>query len=94
MSRFEMDNDIAKAKTLNKDFYTNGDLFYIVKEKLFAASWQFIGNTDLVKEAGSVYPFALLEDYLDEPLVLTRDTSGNIHLSFNVCTHRGNIISD
>jgi len=89
-----MDDDIAKARTLNKDFYTNRDLFELTKEKLFANSWQFIGNTDLVKEPGSVYPFTLLENHLDEPLVITRDKFNKIHLLSNVCTHRGNIIAD
>jgi len=94
MFRFHIDDDIAKAKTLNKDFYTNRELFDVTKEKLFAASWQFIGNTDLVKEPGSVYPFTLLENYLDEPLMLTKDKAHAIHLLSNVCTHRGNIIAD
>jgi choline monooxygenase len=85
---FFIDEDIARAKTIDKKFYTDAELFELTKEKLFASSWQFIGNTDLVKDNGDAYPFILLENYIDEPLVLTRDKKGEIHLLSNVCTHR------
>ena len=94
MRNFYVDNDIANAKTLNKEFYTSPGLFEELKEKLFASSWQFIGDADLVKEKSTVYPLTLLENYIDEPLVLTKDKTGNVHLLSNVCTHRGNIIAD
>lgn len=93
MPRFYVDLDIARAKTLNKEFYTNKDLFETTKEKLFASSWQFIGSTDLIKQAGAIHPFTLLENYLNEPLVLTKDKTDSVHLLSNVCTHRGNIIA-
>jgi choline monooxygenase len=94
MPQFYIDPNIAKAKTLDTSFYTDAQLFFAVKEKLFASSWQFIGNTELVKEPGDVYPFTLLENYLDEPLMLTKDKNNAVHLLSNVCTHRGNIIAD
>jgi phenylpropionate dioxygenase-like ring-hydroxylating dioxygenase large terminal subunit len=94
MPRFYIDPNIARATTLDTSFYTDPELFLTVKEKLFASSWQFIGNTELVNEPGSVYPCTLLENYLDEPLVLTRDKNNTVHLLSNVCTHRGNIIAD
>jgi choline monooxygenase len=94
MQDFFVDENIAKAKTLDTSFYTDPVLFETMKEKLFASSWQFIGDTGFVKEGGDVYPFTLLENYLNEPLMLTRDKENAIHLLSNVCTHRGNIIAD
>jgi len=94
MSNFFVDPDIAKAKTIDADFYTSPDVFEACKEKIFAATWQFIGDSDLVKENGDTYPFTLLENYLDEPLLLTRDKAGQINLLSNVCTHRGNLVVD
>jgi choline monooxygenase len=94
MPHFYIDPDIASAKTLSTDFYTNPALLGLTGEKLFASSWQFIGSTDLVKETGDVHPFTLLDHFLHEPLVLTRDKANDIHLLSNVCTHRGNIITD
>jgi len=64
-------------------------MFDLMRERVFARSWQFIGDTDCVKVPGTVYPFTLLEGFLDEPMVLTRDRDDKIHLLSNVCTHRG-----
>lgn len=92
MPRYFIDPDIAKASTLPSDFYTDAQLFELSKEKLFAPSWQFIGDTDQVPGAGDCHPLTLLESYLDEPLVLVRDQSQELRLLSNVCTHRGNLV--
>lgn len=92
MARFFVDPDIAKAKTLHTDFYTDPAIFELSKEKIFAPSWQWLGDAGEVANPGQCRPFLLLEDFLDEPLVLTRDKTGNIHCLSNVCTHRGTIV--
>ncbi|MEO6631211.1 MAG: aromatic ring-hydroxylating dioxygenase subunit alpha [Mucilaginibacter sp.] len=94
MTKYFVDPDIAKAKTLHADFYTDADVFEQCKEKIFAPSWQFIGSEELIKDAGDVRPFTLLEGYLNEPLLLTKDKSGGINVLSNVCTHRGNLVAD
>jgi len=92
MSKFSVKKNIAKAKTISTDVYTSAEAFEIFKEKIFASSWQFIGDTDLVKEKGSCHPFTLLSGYLNEPLLLTKDEQEKIHCLSNVCTHRGNLL--
>lgn len=92
MPEFFVHADIARARTIDKNFYLSEDCFRSSKEKIFAPSWQFITDTDSVKQPGSVYPFTLLENYLDEPLLLTRDLSENLYCVSNVCTHRGNLL--
>ncbi|HVW97623.1 MAG TPA: SRPBCC family protein [Mucilaginibacter sp.] len=93
MPRYIVDPDIAIAKTLHVDFYLDADIFEQCKEKIFASSWQFAHSIDLVNEPGSVHPFILLENYLDEPLILT-NKAGEINILSNVCTHRGNLVAD
>lgn len=92
MAAFTIDDNIAKAKTLSTDYYTSQQYFERSKEKIFAPSWQFIEDTDKVKDSGCTYPFTLLDGFIDEPLLLTKDESGNVHCLSNVCTHRGNIV--
>lgn len=92
MSAFEVDANIARAKTLSTDFYLHPEWFEIAKEKIFAPSWQFVGDTDQVPFAGSALPLTLLDEYLAEPLLLTRDKQNQIHCLSNVCTHRGNLV--
>ncbi len=92
MSDFFIDKDIAKAKTISTDYYTSPHFYEASKEKIFANSWQFIGDTDNAKEPGNVYPLTFLPGYLDEPLLLTRDKENQLHCMSNVCTHRGNLL--
>ena len=94
MPQYFVDADITKAKTLHAGFYTDPEVFEQCKERIFSPSWQFAGSTELVKAPGEVYPFTLLEGYLDEPLLLTNDKNGKINILSNVCTHRGNLVAD
>ncbi|MEL0454914.1 SRPBCC family protein [Flavobacteriaceae bacterium SZ-1-7] len=89
---FYIDPDISNAETLPSYFYRDKGLFDFVKEKIFQKSWHFIGDEALVAKKQSVYPFALLDGYLSEPLVLTKTSSGKVSCLSNVCTHRGNLL--
>jgi choline monooxygenase len=92
MPRFFVDPDISKACTLDTSFYTSASYFDEAKERIFAGSWQFIGDKDdLFANGVNACPFTLLEHYLDEPLVLTKDQDV-VHCLSNVCTHRGNVV--
>ena len=94
MKKYFIDPDIKKASTLPAEFYRSSDVFELEKEKVFLKCWHFTGDTGIVKVPGSVYPFTLMESYLDEPLLLTRDLNDNLHCLSNVCTHRGTILAD
>ena len=94
MKKLFVHKDISKAKTLSTDFYTDPDYFIATKEKIFSRCWHFVGDTSFVKEPGNCYPFTLLEGYLNEPLMFTRDKQGKVHCVSNVCTHRGNLLVD
>jgi choline monooxygenase len=91
MGDFFVHPNIAKAKTIDTTFYLSETCYEASKEKIFAPSWQFIGDSDKVKQ-NNTYPFTLLENYLNEPLLLTRDKQGQLHCMSNVCTHRGNLV--
>ena len=93
MSRqFFVDPDITKASTLPSHFYTDEMVFETMKEKIFSKSWHFVGDESLVRISRSAHPFVLLDKYLTEPLVLTRDEEDHIHCMTNVCTHRANLV--
>ncbi|MEZ4777012.1 MAG: aromatic ring-hydroxylating dioxygenase subunit alpha [Bacteroidia bacterium] len=85
-------SDITQAHTLPADFYRNPKVFELVKEAIFARTWHCIGLQTDVYGSGSVQPFVLMEGYLNEPLLLTRDEADKLHCLSNVCTHRGNIL--
>jgi choline monooxygenase len=89
---FSVDPNIATAKTLSTEFYTQAGYYSEAREKIFSQTWQFAGDRSFINLPGQCYPFILLENYLDEPLVLTRDNDNRIHCLSNVCTHRGTIV--
>ena len=84
--------DIRKASTLPGEFYRSESIFNFLKEKAFTRFWHLIGDDEIIKIPGQVYPFTLLEGFIDEPMMLTRDLNDNIHCLSNVCTHRGTIL--
>jgi len=92
MNLFKVDEDISIAETLPSEFYTSEKYFELSKEKIFTRTWQYVCDTDNAKVPGQMFPFTLLENYLDEPLILSRDKNDRLHCLSNVCTHRGNIL--
>jgi choline monooxygenase len=92
LRKLEIDGDITRAETLPADVYHEPRWYERAKERIFARSWQCIGNIAEPKTPGDVRPFTLLEGCLDEPLVLTVDDSGQLHCLSNVCTHRGALV--
>ena len=84
--------DIRKAATLPAAFYRDSEQFETVKERIFARSWQWVADGNVIEKPQQVYPFTFLEGVLDEPLLLTCDKQGKAHCLSNVCTHRGKII--
>jgi choline monooxygenase len=92
MTLFTIDPDITTAKTLDSSFYTDQANFDLARERIFARSWQWIGNLDDVKPSATVSPREILPGLLNEPIMLVRDNQDQLRCLSNVCTHRGNIL--
>lgn len=91
MSYF-IDADITRAGTLDARFYADAAAWEASRTRIFARSWQWLGDTFDVREPESLSPRDLLPGLLDEPLLLARDKPGVLRCLSNVCTHRGNIL--
>ena len=85
-----VDADVTRARTLGKAFYLDPAMFDLARERVFARSWQWIGELTDLAEPGSLSPRTLLPGHLDEPVLLARDAGGALRCLSNVCTHRGN----
>ena len=94
MKRFEVDPEVERAHTLDKAFYLDSALFDAVRERVFARSWQWLGDLADLREPRSLAPCMLLPGLLDEPLLLVRDEAGMLHGLSNVCTHRAMLLVD
>jgi choline monooxygenase len=89
---YRVDPDITVASTIDSTFYRDAASFALARERIFARSWQWIGDLADVAAPGSLSPRALLPGFVEEPLLLARDGSGELRCLSNVCTHRGNIL--
>lgn len=89
---YTVDSDITVAATLPGAFYTDSAVFAATRERIFARTWQWLGELGDVVNPGSMSPRQMLAGCLDEPLLLTRDEAGILRCMSNVCTHRGNLL--
>ncbi len=91
---YKVDANLKKAATLPADFYFNPTAWELAKEKVFARSWQFIGDESLLFAGPeNLYPTEILENYLDEPILLSKQADGETVCLTNVCTHRGMLLA-
>jgi choline monooxygenase len=89
---WQVDPDVARARTLPPDFYLDPAVHAGVRERVFARTWQWLGDLGDVTEPGSLAPRVLAPGMLDEPLLLARDGAGTLRCLSNVCTHRGKVL--
>jgi choline monooxygenase len=87
-----IDPDIARARSIDPMFYADPGTWAAVRERVFARSWQWLGDLGDVALPQSLSPRELLPGLLDEPLLLARDGDGTLRCLSNVCTHRANLL--
>ena len=89
---FTIDPDVARARTLPSAFYLDPAVHALTRERVFARTWQWLGDLVDVAAVGSLSPREMLPGHLAEPLLLARDATGELRCLSNVCTHRGNVL--
>ncbi|MFN6114156.1 MAG: aromatic ring-hydroxylating oxygenase subunit alpha, partial [Bacteroidota bacterium] len=92
MKNIFVDPDISKAETLPGWFYHDVNVFESMKDKVFASSWQWIGDANVVPLPNTAHPLTFMDGYLNEPMVLVRSADDTLRCLSNVCTHRGNVV--
>lgn len=89
---YHVDPDITIASTLDSAFYHDDGAYALARDRVFARSWQWIGDLGDVSAPGTLSPRDLLPAMLGEPLLLARDKESHLRCLSNVCTHRGNLL--
>src|SRR2546430_778763 len=75
----------APAKSLPQKYFVSPDVFAEEQKKIFAKQWLLVGHQSQVADAGDYF----VQQVIGESLIVIRDKSGEIHVFFNVCRHRG-----
>lgn len=94
MLNWEINSDIRYAETIPTDFYLSEEYFQLSKEKIFGTSWLLAAHDSQLKTNNQLLPVHLLEGYLNEPILFSKNENGLVTCLSNVCTHRGNILID
>src|SRR5262245_3338018 len=65
--------------------YDDADLHDLEMQRIFAKSWLLLGHESEIPKPGDFVTRNMGQD----PVIVARATDGTIHVSLNVCPHRG-----
>jgi phenylpropionate dioxygenase-like ring-hydroxylating dioxygenase large terminal subunit len=86
----ETGSGLERGLTLPTSWYTDPEFLKIEREAIFARSWQYAGHTSRVQETGDY--FTCMAGHI--PIVVLRDTEGQVRAFLNACRHRGYKIAE
>ena len=73
---------------LDSRIFSDQDVYQEELEKIFGRAWLMVGHESLVPKPNDFFQTYMGED----PVILTRDSKGNLRAYLNMCRHRGNRI--
>lgn len=87
MSAYSKDElrEMVQADRVHRKIYVDPDVFQIEMEKIFGKVWVYVGHDSLVPNFGDYYCTTMA----GQPVVLSRDDDGSVHVLYNRCGHRG-----
>lgn len=75
----------TQARQMPGFAYTSRELFQQEKHRIFRRTWLCLGREEQVAQAGDYFTL----DIMGDPIVVTRDKSGEVRAFLNMCRHRG-----
>lgn len=79
-----------RARAMSAPYYTSEEFLALERDELFRKQWVCVGHVGEVPRPGDFFT----TDLVDEPLLVVRDSGGEVRVLSNVCRHRGNKIMD
>jgi phenylpropionate dioxygenase-like ring-hydroxylating dioxygenase large terminal subunit len=76
--------ELAQAVSLPPEVYTSPEFYEFERDAVFAGSWLYLCHVSAVADPGDVLPVTVA----GEPLVVTRDAGGELHVLSALCRHR------
>ena len=76
----------TKAGLVDRRIFADQQLYELEQARVFARAWLFVGHENQIPK-----PLDFITGYMaEDPVIVTRDESGDLHVVLNVCRHRGN----
>ena len=83
LALYDADASLAEAATIPASWYTDSAMAALERERVFAATWQAVGNVEQVVNCGDFFT----TEVAGEPLLVVRDAGGELRAFYNVCRH-------
>ncbi len=80
--------DLPGDFRVHSDAYTSTDIFELEMRRIFEGSWVYVAHESQIPEAGHF----LTTRIGTQPVIVSRDRRGDIHVLLNRCRHRGSIV--
>src|SRR6266851_540916 len=76
---------LVRDDRVHRSIYTDPQIFELEMEKIFSRVWIYVGHESQIPNPGDFYCTWVAR----QPVVMTRDLDGKVHVLFNRCGHRG-----
>ncbi len=77
--------ELVQPTRVHRRVYTDPDIFDLEMERIWSATWIYIGHESQVPEPGDYVTLS----YGKVPVVMVRDNNNDVHVLYNRCGHKG-----
>lgn len=77
--------ELVKEDRVHRAVYIDPDIFQLEMERVWRKAWIYVGHESQVKQAGEFITTTIGS----EPVVMSRDKAGKVHVMYNRCGHKG-----
>src|SRR5690606_22058356 len=79
-------DQLVRETHVHGSLYTDPAIYQAELEKIWFRTWVYVGHESEIPKPNDY----VMKSIGPEPVIMTRDRSGEIHLLHNRCPHRGN----
>lgn len=76
----------VRPEHVHGSVYPDPAIFELEEARIWRRTWVYVGHTSEVPNANDF----VMKSIGPEPIIMTRDSQGQVHLLHNRCSHRGN----
>ena len=78
-------DQLVQTGRVHRCVYQDPEIFKLELEKIFSATWIYVGHESQVSQAGAYF----CTNIASQPVVMARHTDNKIRVLYNRCAHRG-----
>ena len=79
---------MVEPDRVHRSTYSDPEIFEIEMERIFNRVWTYVGHESQVKKPGDYWTVTIGR----QPMIMTRGEDGKVHVLYNRCPHRGNLL--